>query len=62
MKRLNRMFPQKYRVISYDTGPGTDFLYRSVWTAAYWAMYYEYTEFRAGIQSKGWGVQQKAGT
>jgi hypothetical protein len=52
------MFERKYRVVSDDTGPGGGWIYRSKYIAGFWAAYYEYVEAMAGIQSKGWHVQE----
>jgi hypothetical protein len=54
-----KMFEKKYRVISNDTGPGSTWLYRSKYLAGYWAAFYEYVEWRAGIASNGWKVQER---
>jgi hypothetical protein len=59
---MTRVFgPEKnYRVISEKTGPGVEWTHRFRWTAAYRAVCYEYTEWRAGLPQQNWIVQKKA--
>lgn len=54
------MFKRKYGVKSLDTGTvGTEgHRFLTPLGAAYWAVHFEYVEFRAGIQSKGWVVEE----
>lgn len=49
---------KRFRVVSNDTGPGIGWPYRFALQAGYWAAYFEYIEFRAGIKSAGWKVQE----
>jgi len=48
----------KYRIIWNDTGYGTDYLYGR-WRAAYLAAKYEWIEWKLGIDSKGYRIEQE---
>lgn len=58
---IDRWFPRKYRVVSGATGPGVGYPYRFLYHAAFDAVKFEYTEFRAGLPHQGWHVQSKKG-
>ena len=54
------MFKRKYGVKSKDTGTvGTEgYKYRTPLMAAWHAVCYEWVEWRAGVKSKGWVVEE----
>lgn len=57
---MNRVFGTKrYRVVSSVTGPGIGWTHRTRWSAAYRAVCYEYTEWRAGLPQQNWNVERK---
>lgn len=54
------MFPRKYGVKSKATGSiGSEgYRFRTPLMAAAWASYFEYVEWRAGVKSNGWVVEE----
>lgn len=58
---MTRVFgPKRYRIVSSVTGPGVEWTHRTRWGAAWTAVCFEYTEWRAGLPQQNWNVQKKA--
>ena len=54
------MFEKKYGIKSRDTrSVGTEgHRFRTPWMAALWCTYFEFVEWRAGVDSEGWVVEE----